>query len=291
MTGPETFSRHLPFLVSTYFGAPFFSAMSGIVSTIEGLANTVTTKAMAILDSVFPPERRQELLTKLQQFAIKNPKLSAFLLTNIALTGPPMFLFILFTLTVFIFSLVVALLVGLLVAIGFTLFMVIVALVILFPTVFFTTLAACFFFLWGLGGYYLLKWFNKGESPAAQGDAIGDKINALTGGRLDFIMGGARQEYPDHSGQNGKDEGSPKQNGKPRKLQDNPAKSTGVDMGKQADSIKKNANVGNVTNKATKQANLDGVTKQAGADGVTKKTDGVTGTAKGLAGGAAGGLI
>jgi hypothetical protein len=50
--------------------------MSGIVSTIEGLANTMTTKAMSILDSVFPPERRQELLTKLQQFAIKNPKLS-----------------------------------------------------------------------------------------------------------------------------------------------------------------------------------------------------------------------
>lgn len=191
-----------------------------------------------------------------------------------------MFLFILFTLTVFIFSLVVALLVGLLVAIGFTLFMVIVALVILFPTVFFTTLAACFFFLWGMGGYYLLKWFNKGETPAAQGDAIGDKINALTGGRLDFIMGGARQEYPDHSGQNGKDDASPKQNGnKPRKLQG--AKSSGVDFGEQADSIRKNANVGNVT----KQAKLEDVTKQAGVDGVTKKTDGVTGTAKGLAGG------
>ncbi|KAG9953745.1 hypothetical protein KCU85_g1135, partial [Aureobasidium melanogenum] len=260
--------------------------MSGIISTIEGLANTVTTKAMSIVDSVFPPERRQELLTKLQQFAVKNPKLSAFLLTNIALTGPPMFLFILFTLTVFIFSLVVALLVGLLVAIGFTLFMVVIALVILFPTVFFTSLAACFFFLWGLGGYYLLKWFNKGETPAAEGEAIGDKINALTGGRLDFIMGGARKEYPDHSGQNGtKDEPSPKPNGKPRKLQDNPAKSSGVDIGKQADSIKKNANVGNVTNQATKQANLEGVTKQAGVDGVTKKADGVTGTAKGLAGG------
>ncbi|KAI5269515.1 hypothetical protein E4T47_07001 [Aureobasidium subglaciale] len=273
--------------------------MSALMSTIEGLANTVTTKAMAIVDSVFPPERRQELLTKLQQFAIKNPKLSridklyqAFLLTNIALTGPPMFLFILFTLTVFIFSLVVALLVGLLVAIGFTLFMVIVALVILFPTVFFTSLAACFFFLWGLGGYYLLKWFNKGEGPAAEGDAIGDKINALTGGRLDFIMGGARQEQSEHSGQNGnKDDGSPKTNGKPRKLQDNPAKSSGVDFGKQAESIKKNANVGNVTNKATKQANLYGVTKQAGLNDVTKKTDGVTGTAKGLAGGATGGLV
>ena len=50
--------------------------MSGIVSTIEGLASTMTAKAMSILDSVFPPERRQELLTKLQQFAVKNPKLS-----------------------------------------------------------------------------------------------------------------------------------------------------------------------------------------------------------------------
>lgn len=53
--------------------------MSGIVSTIEGLASTMTTKAMSILDSVFPPERRQELLTKLQQFAVKNPKLSVVL--------------------------------------------------------------------------------------------------------------------------------------------------------------------------------------------------------------------
>lgn len=50
--------------------------MSGIISTIEGLANTVSTKAMGIVDQVFPPERRSELLTKLQQFAVKNPKLS-----------------------------------------------------------------------------------------------------------------------------------------------------------------------------------------------------------------------
>lgn len=224
------------------------------------------------------------------------PSCQAFLLTNIALTGPPMFLFILFTLTVFIFSLVVALLVGLLVAIGFTLFMVLVALVILFPTVFFTSLAACFFFLWGLGGYYLMKWFNKGETPAAEGEAIGDKINNLTGGRLDFIMGNARKEYPDHSNQNGTGEkednkNGAQQNGKPRKLQDGSAKSSGVDMSKQADSIKKNANVGNVSNKVTKQANLDGVTKTAGVDGVSKKADGTTGVVKGVAGGATGGLV
>jgi hypothetical protein len=34
-----------------------------------------------------------------------------------------------------------------------------------------------------------------------------------------------------------------------------------------------------------KQAKLEEVTKQGGVDGVTKKTDGVTGTAKGVAGG------
>lgn len=50
--------------------------MSSILSTIEGLAGTVQQKGMALVDSVFPPERRSELLAKLQQFAVRNPKLS-----------------------------------------------------------------------------------------------------------------------------------------------------------------------------------------------------------------------
>lgn len=117
---------------------------------------------------------------------------------NLALTGIPLGLFVLFSLSVFIFSLVVALVIGLLAAILFTLFMVGVALIIVFPTIMFTTGAACFLFLWGLGGYYILKWANGeggGESKQApEGQAIGDRLNSLTGGRLGGFMEGARSQ-------------------------------------------------------------------------------------------------
>ena len=39
------------------------------------------------------------------------------------------------------------------------------ALLILLPFVFFTTFAASFLWVWGVGGYYLLKWLNKKEIP------------------------------------------------------------------------------------------------------------------------------
>jgi hypothetical protein len=118
---------------------------------------------------------------------------------NLLLTGIPLGLFVLFSLSVFIFSLVVALIVALLAAVIFTLFMVAVALIIVLPTVMFTTGAACFLFLWGLGGYHLLKWANgDGESgdskDAPEGQAIGDHLNRLTGGRLSGFMEGARSQ-------------------------------------------------------------------------------------------------
>jgi len=120
----------------------------------------------------------------------------AFLGMNLLLTGIPLGLFILFTIAVFIFALVVALIVALLGAVLFTVFCVGVALMIVLPTILFTTFAATFLFLWGLGGYHLLRWANKdnnsesGEAP--EGSAIGDKLNSLTGGRLTGFMEDAR---------------------------------------------------------------------------------------------------
>ena len=118
---------------------------------------------------------------------------------NLALTGIPLGLFVLFSLSVFIFALVVALIVGLLAAVLFTVFMVSVALFFVLPTVMFTTGAACFLFLWGLGGYHILKWANgdsQGGEPkqAPEGGAIGDHLDRLTGGRLSGFMEGARSQ-------------------------------------------------------------------------------------------------
>ncbi|KAI7204909.1 hypothetical protein KC316_g13351 [Hortaea werneckii] len=177
-------------------------ATSGILGTIEGWGNWIAGKGKEVMDRVITPEQRASILAKLQEFMLKNPKLSAFLGMNIALTGIPLGLFILFTLTVAIFSLVVGLLLGLLAAVLFTLFCVGIALTIVLPTVFFTTMAACFLFLWGLGGYYILSWGNSaggsgeegGDGKASEGQAIGDKLNNLVGGRLSGFMSSARAE-------------------------------------------------------------------------------------------------
>jgi len=100
-------------------------------------------------------------------------------------------MFIAFSITVFVFSLVATFLIAVLVSLLFTVFCVGVALLIVLPTVFATTMGATFLFLWALGGYYILKWFNS-TSPAKPGEAIGDKLNAITGGRLGFLMQNTR---------------------------------------------------------------------------------------------------
>lgn len=118
---------------------------------------------------------------------------------NFALTGVPLFLFVLFSLTVFIFALLVGLLLGLLAAVAFTLFAVGLALTIVLPTVFLTTMGATFLFLWGLGGYYALKWANGDESESSgtedsEAPTVGDRLNSLTGGRLSGFISAAKAE-------------------------------------------------------------------------------------------------
>jgi len=168
--------------------------MSGIISSLSSIASSLGGQIQGVIDRLFPPEKRAEWMTRLQAFAVSNPKLAGFLLTNIALTGLPLLMFIVFTLTVFVFSLLAALLIGLLAALLFTVFMVGIALLVVLPTVFLTTMGATFLFLWGLGGYYIVKWFNEESGPAAEGDAIGDKLNRLSGGRMGFLTEGARKK-------------------------------------------------------------------------------------------------
>lgn len=154
-----------------------------------------------------------------------------FLGMNFAITGVPLFLFVLFSLTVFIFALVVGLLLGVLGAVAFTLFAVGLALTVVLPTVFFTTMGATFLFLWGLGGYYALKWANGDSDSGKQegGSAtIGDRINSLSGGRLSGFMSAAKKEESkkDISGYGDehtppKNNEKPQQNGKPAKLNAN----------------------------------------------------------------------
>lgn len=157
-----------------------------------GAMNVALVKARMMLNRVFPPHQRARWWKQIKKFAADNPKITAFLLTNIVLTGPPLLLFILFTVTVFLVALLTGLVIGLLGAVLFTVFMVLVALFVVLPTIFITTFAATFLAIWGIGGYYIIKWFNEGKTPGEIGSTIGDRLSSLTGGTLDGLMSAVR---------------------------------------------------------------------------------------------------
>lgn len=96
-------------------------------------------------------------------------------------------LFIAFVLGVFTFSLMTTLLLGVLAAFVSTALTTGVALVFAVPTFLVTTFGAILLFLWGLGAFQIIKWLDKGDGPAKPGEAIGDKLDKLTGGQLKFV--------------------------------------------------------------------------------------------------------
>ena len=104
--------------------------------------------------------------------------MAAFLLSQIALSGLPLALFVIMIITVVIFSLIGGLLVGLLGAVLFIVFAVGVALIFILPVLFFTTSAAVFVWLFGVCTYYIIKWFNEKEVPGIHTDLAGGLAKA-----------------------------------------------------------------------------------------------------------------
>ena len=162
------------------------------------------------------------------------------------------------TITVFVFALVAALVIGLLGALLFTAFCVGVALLVLLPVLFITTFAGAFIWLWGVAAYFILKWFNKKEIPGIhtslpEGIPGGGGDDKSAGDELSALNGDARppppQEKSDHKPEEKKSES--KANGYTggipgaNKVSDM-GKATGIDAGSAGD-LKKKADVGNVT--------------------------------------------
>ncbi|KAL9618321.1 MAG: hypothetical protein Q9160_006971 [Pyrenula sp. 1 TL-2023] len=169
--------------------------VSAIPSAVQGGLSSLASTSSSLLDRYFPPERRESLKNKLIKFATEKPQLASFLLANLALSGIPLGLFFVMTLSVAVFALVAGLLVGVVGAVLFIAFAAGTALIVLLPVLFFTTTAASFVWLWGIGTYYIVKWFNKEEvpgvhKPMAEGlteqTGLKDSLPALNG------EGGAR---------------------------------------------------------------------------------------------------
>lgn len=164
------------------------------------------------------------------------------------------------TITVVIFSIIAALILAVLAAVVFSVVCVGFALIILLPTLFITTAAASFIWLWGVGAYYILKWFNKKEIPGIH-KPIGENmpeglgLDALTGDKApppsDKANGHTENGSANGHAKEGKKEGSQKQGATGKvpggdKL-DGVGKSTGVDV----NNPKEAANVGKLAGKAS----------------------------------------
>ncbi|KAL8665561.1 MAG: hypothetical protein Q9168_007666 [Polycauliona sp. 1 TL-2023] len=160
--------------------------ISSVTGGLQGSLTGMLNKGSEWLDRLMPPEKRNELMAKASKFATEKPAMASFILSHLALSGVPMGLFIIMTITVVVFSILVALILALLAAVLFSVACVGFALIILLPTLFITTAAASFIWLWGIGAYYLLKWFNKKEIPGIHkpiNEGIGSELglDALTG--------------------------------------------------------------------------------------------------------------
>src|SRR3981189_2168828 len=104
-----------------------------LTGVLQGGLGNLLNAGQGYLDRWFPPEKREELKAKIAKFATEKPYLAAFLLSQLALSGGPLALFIIMSLTVLVFALLAGIIVGVVGALLFTVFCVGVALLVLLP--------------------------------------------------------------------------------------------------------------------------------------------------------------
>lgn len=136
------------------------NTLNNIVNTGSNTLNDIVNMGSNTLDNILPPQKRDDIKTQLTNFAAERPYLASFILSQIALSGVPVALFLTTTLSATIFALVAGLLAGL---VGATIFILTtsgIALCFLLPTLFFTTLTAVTIWFWVMGAYYIVNKFN-----------------------------------------------------------------------------------------------------------------------------------
>lgn len=172
------------------------SGLGSVTGILQGGLSNLLNSGQGFLDRFFPPEKREEWKAWLMKFATEKPMLASFLLSQLAISGFPLFLFAVMTLTVFVFAIVAGLLIGLIGALLFIVVALGIALFVLLPTLFFTTAAAVFVWLFGVGSYYLIKWFNKKEVPGIHTEVPGGLTKAAGLDSLPLLNGDQSHTAP-----------------------------------------------------------------------------------------------
>ncbi len=184
------------------------------------------------------------------------------------------------TISVVIFAILAGLIIGLVGAVLFIVTCVGFALIILLPTLFFTTAAATFIWLWGLAGYYILKKFNQKEIPGIHvplKEGMENQLGSSTGEgepKPQANGGPKENEKQPNGGPKEEKKGAHGKgtNGAAERLT-NAGKSSGVDVG----NPKEAADIGKHAGKATNAA-------QGAAGGATNAAGGAKGAVTGTLG-------
>lgn len=171
---------------------------SGLVNTIISILQAGVEKlfnwANTLLNKWFPPEKREELKSKFMKLVNDWPRLAAFLVSQLVLSGLPLALFLTLAINVSIFALLVGITLGLLGAALFTVFCLGLALFILLPILCITTFAATFIFLFGLGAYYIVKWFNQKDVQGIPTEFLEGMKKQTEIDSQSLMLNGGRQE-------------------------------------------------------------------------------------------------
>ena len=244
--------------------------LGGLTGALQSGLGAMMNTGQSLLDRFIPPKNRENMEEKLTKFATEKPMFASFLLSQIALSGAPLALFAVMTVGVFAVAIVAALVIAVVGALLFTVVCVGFALIILLPTLFMTSFAAAFIWLWGMGAYYILKWFNKTDIPGIH--------TPMADGMLD--QSGLKDHLPNNEG-NEEDQGPRKNDTSNEENEKKLEQAEKQQQQRQTGGNKGNAvreNSPSVAKNTGANAGAAGnVTKKANAGGVSKTVDGAKG--------------
>ncbi|KAL6250059.1 hypothetical protein RBB50_002360 [Rhinocladiella similis] len=172
------------------------SSLRRLAGTVHGaVAKTITTSGNAV-DRFLPPQKREQWKNRLITFASERPYLAGFLASQIALNGLPLIVFACTTVSVFIFSILAGILVGVIGGLLFVVPAIGFALLILMPLLFFTTATAVFLWFWGVAAYAVIDWLSQKETASGRQSGGNGKTHGSNGGPLPTQNGADESTQP-----------------------------------------------------------------------------------------------
>jgi Promethin len=142
------------------------SFVMAIMSAIQGVVISIIDTGKQAMNRVISSERQETLKQRVVLFANTRPLLATLVLSQLAFSGIPLVLFILFTVAVLLSSLAAAVAVAVLGAFAITMFWIGLGLLLLLPALTATTFVAITAWLWSWVTYRVVRFLR--DAAAAQ---------------------------------------------------------------------------------------------------------------------------